>query len=146
MLSVGDLRWEVGFIGAVEVEIQTAFHFCYAYGSEMGSRVSVLRSPVCGHRCGRLWGSVGKARPAPSGLETETFHERGFYRLGRPPRNGICVVSDDFTLAIVTGVRVSEMERLSVCHGLSQQGLALSDETVYPKIVSLLVLCRSVVV
>ena len=108
--------------------------------------MSVLRAPVRGHRNARLWGSVGEACPALSGLETETLHEREFYSLGSPPRDRTCIVSDDFTLAIVTGVRVSEMERLSVCHGVSQQGLALSDETVYPKIVSLLVLCRSVVV
>ena len=59
---------------------------------------------------GTLVSSVGEARPRIPRLQMEPFHERVFHRFGSIPRNGTGVMRDEFTLAIVTGMGVPEME------------------------------------
>ena len=58
---------------------------------------------------GTLISPVGEARPRIPRLQMEFFHESEFHRFGSIPRNGTGVMRDEFTLAIVTGVGVSEM-------------------------------------
>ena len=58
---------------------------------------------------GTLISPVGEARPRIPRLEMEFFHESEFHRFGSIPRNGTGVMRDEFVLAIVTGVGVSEM-------------------------------------
>ena len=58
---------------------------------------------------GTLVSSVWEARPVSPCLEMKFFHERVFHRFGSIPRNGTGVMRDEFVLAIVTGVGVSEM-------------------------------------
>ena len=73
----------------------------------------MLRSRVRGHRNERLWGSVGEACPTPSGAcEMESPNKDVSLGLGSITRDRTCGMTDNFALAIVTGVRVSEMERL----------------------------------
>ena len=58
---------------------------------------------------GTLISPVGEACPRIPRLEMEFFHESEFHRFGSIPRNGTGVMRDEFVLAIVTGVGVSEM-------------------------------------
>ena len=70
----------------------------------------------------------------------EPFHESEFHSLGGMPTDGTCVVRDDLTLAIVTGVGVPEVAdvRFSIqlfCQWVVRfqyQVLGLSDERAYP--------------
>ncbi len=55
-------------------------------------------------------GAVGKACPVAPALEMKTFHECMFDRLGGMTGNGTGIMREDFALAIVTGVGISEME------------------------------------
>ena len=55
-------------------------------------------------------GAVGKACPVAASLEMEPFHKRKFHRLGGMTGNGTGIMREDFALAIVTGVGISEME------------------------------------
>lgn len=55
-------------------------------------------------------GAVGEARPTPSALEMKSFHERKFHRSGGMTADKPCVVGDDFTAAIVTGMGISKVE------------------------------------
>ena len=58
-------------------------------------------------------GAVGKACPAAASLEMKSFHKRKFHRLGGITGNGTGIVREDFALAIVNGVGISEMEASS---------------------------------
>ena len=58
---------------------------------------------------GTLISPVGEACPRIPCLQMEPFHERVFHRFGSIPRNGTGVMRDEFVLAIVTGMGVSEM-------------------------------------
>ena len=58
---------------------------------------------------GTLISPVWEARPESPRLEMKFFHESEFHRFGSIPRNGTGVMRDEFVLAIVTGVGVSEM-------------------------------------
>ena len=54
--------------------------------------------------------AVGQACPTSPSLEMETFHKCEFYRSGGMTADEASVMGDDFTVAIVVGVGVSEME------------------------------------
>ena len=85
---------------------------------------------------GTLISPVGEACPRIPRLEIEPFHEDKFHRLVGMTGDGACVVRDEFTVAIVTGMGVPEMEdvRFSIqlfCQSvvrLRYQVLGLSDE------------------
>ena len=61
---------------------------------------------------GTLISPVGEVCPRTPRLEMQAFHEREFHSLRSVPLDGTDVVRDDFALAIVTGVRVSEVKRI----------------------------------
>ena len=55
-------------------------------------------------------GAVGEARPTPSALEMEAFHKGEFHRPGGMTADKPCVMREDFTAAIVTGMGISKVE------------------------------------
>ena len=55
-------------------------------------------------------GAVGVARPTPSGVEFKSLHQDVLHGLRSMTGNGTGIMREDFALAIVTGVGVSEME------------------------------------
>ena len=58
-------------------------------------------------------GTVGKACPAAPALEMKFFHKDVSHGLGCMTGNGTGIMREDFALAIVTGVGISEMEASS---------------------------------
>ena len=94
---------------AVFSAISTAHITRDAPSLQFGDRFDSDDTAVLVTIMGTLVSPVGEACPRIPRLEMKTFHERVFHRFGSIPRNGACVMRDEFTLAIVTGVGVPEV-------------------------------------
>ena len=98
--------------------METAPHFAtLRFGDRFEGETAAFSGGVAYVRA--FVGAVGEARPVTTGaLETKAFHEGEFDGFHRVPLEGPGVVRDNFALAIVTGVGVSEMEhRCYSIHG-----------------------------